>query len=59
MADYIYTLETRLAPDQQKAVTLVQEAAKVADNYVHDNPWQAVGVAAAIGFLLGLVVSRR
>ena len=31
MADYIYTLETRLSPDQQKAVTLVQEAAKVAD----------------------------
>jgi tRNA nucleotidyltransferase/poly(A) polymerase len=31
MADYIYTLETRLAPDQQKAVALVQEAAKVAD----------------------------
>jgi len=31
MADYIYTLETRLLPDQQKAVTLVQEAAKAAD----------------------------
>ncbi|MBI3475794.1 MAG: CCA tRNA nucleotidyltransferase [Acidobacteria bacterium] len=31
MADYIYTLETRLSPDQQKAVALVQEAAKVAD----------------------------
>jgi len=31
MADYIYTLETRLLPDQQKAVTLVQEAAKSAD----------------------------
>jgi len=31
MADYIYTLETRLSPDQQKAVTLVQDAAKVAD----------------------------
>ncbi len=30
MADYIYTLETRLSPDQQKAVTLVQEAAKAA-----------------------------
>jgi tRNA nucleotidyltransferase (CCA-adding enzyme) len=28
MADYIYTLETRLSPDQQKAVTLVQDAAK-------------------------------
>jgi tRNA nucleotidyltransferase (CCA-adding enzyme) len=31
MADYIYTLETRLSPDQQKAVTLVQEAAKAAE----------------------------
>src|SRR5499427_685545 len=31
MADYIYTLETRLAPDQQKAVSLVQAAAKAAE----------------------------
>src|SRR5712671_6581136 len=30
MADYIYTLETRLSPDQQKAVALVQDAAKAA-----------------------------
>jgi tRNA nucleotidyltransferase/poly(A) polymerase len=28
MADYIYTLETRLSPDQQKAVALVLDAAK-------------------------------
>lgn len=28
MADYIYTLETRLSPDQQKAVSLVVDAAK-------------------------------
>jgi tRNA nucleotidyltransferase (CCA-adding enzyme) len=30
MADYIYTLETRLSPDQQKAVILVSDAAKAA-----------------------------
>lgn len=30
MADYIYTLETRLSPDQQRAVSLVQDAAKAA-----------------------------
>src|ERR1700692_3679281 len=30
MADYIYTLETPLSADQQKAVTLVQDAAKAA-----------------------------
>src|SRR6266536_3329644 len=31
MADYIYTLETRLSPDQLKAVSLVQDAAKAAE----------------------------
>jgi tRNA nucleotidyltransferase (CCA-adding enzyme) len=30
MADYIYTLETRLSPDQQKAVSAVLDAAKAA-----------------------------
>ncbi|MGD0215436.1 MAG: CCA tRNA nucleotidyltransferase [Terriglobales bacterium] len=30
MADYLYTLETRLSPDQQKAVALVLDAAKAA-----------------------------
>jgi tRNA nucleotidyltransferase/poly(A) polymerase len=35
MADYIYTLETRLTPDQQKAVTLVLDAAKAAGMNVY------------------------
>jgi len=30
MADYLYTLETRLSPDQQKAAALVLDAAKAA-----------------------------
>jgi tRNA nucleotidyltransferase/poly(A) polymerase len=35
MADYIYTLETRLLPDQQKAVSLVVDAAKAAGMNVY------------------------
>ena len=35
MADYIYTLETRLSPDQQKAVILVLNAAKAAEMNVY------------------------
>jgi tRNA nucleotidyltransferase (CCA-adding enzyme) len=35
MADYIYTLETRLTPDQQRAVTLVQDAARGAGMNVY------------------------
>lgn len=36
-----------------------RQAAKVADDYVHENPWQAVGVAAAVGLVLGVLISRR
>ncbi len=34
-------------------------AAKAADEYVRENPWQAVGVAAAAGLVLGVLISRR
>ncbi|WP_397389702.1 YqjD family protein [Polynucleobacter sp.] len=41
----------------------VTEKAKVVaertDGFVHRNPWEAVGVAAVIGLLLGLFIRRR
>jgi ElaB/YqjD/DUF883 family membrane-anchored ribosome-binding protein len=29
------------------------------DDWVHANPWGAVSLAAGVGFLIGLLVSRR
>ena len=49
----------RLQEIEGTAVDHAKAAARATDDYVRDNPWQAVGIAAAIGFLLGLVVSRR
>ena len=41
----------------------VQEGAKVAatstDAYVRSNPWRAVGIAAAVGALVGFLASRK
>lgn len=34
-------------------------AARATDDFVHENPWQAVGVAAAIGLALGVLIGRR
>ena len=34
-------------------------AARKTDELVHEHPWQAVGLAAAVGFLLGMLISRR
>jgi hypothetical protein len=35
---------------QEDAVSRARAAGRVADDYVSDNPWQMVGVAAAVGF---------
>jgi ElaB/YqjD/DUF883 family membrane-anchored ribosome-binding protein len=49
----------RLQELQGEAVDQAKAAARVTDDYVHDNPWSAIGIAAGIGFLAGLLVSRR
>lgn len=30
-----------------------------ADDFVHRNPWEAIGVAAGLGLLIGLFIRRR
>ena len=43
--------------------TTVTDGAKVAmdstDAFVRENPWRAVGVAAAVGAVIGILFSRR
>ena len=42
--------------------TLTEKAKVVAagaDEFVHRNPWEAVGVAAGLGLLVGLFIRRR
>jgi ElaB/YqjD/DUF883 family membrane-anchored ribosome-binding protein len=34
-------------------------AASATDDYVHEHPWHAVGVAALVGLVLGTLISRR
>ena len=36
-----------------------KEAAKSTDEYVHENPWTAIAIAAGIGFLVGSLTNRR
>lgn len=50
---------TRLAEVQDDVVERTQAAAESADVYVRKNPWQSVGIAAGVGLLIGLLLSRR
>ena len=49
----------RLAAMEKDARQEVRAAATTADLYVHKNPWQAVGMAAGVGLLIGLLIGRR
>jgi ElaB/YqjD/DUF883 family membrane-anchored ribosome-binding protein len=49
----------RLAGIEDEALKHARELAGEADHYVRGNPWQAVGIAAGVGLVLGLLMSRR
>ena len=40
-------------------IDTTKQAARVADDYVHDKPWQAIGIAAGVGLIIGLLIGRR
>ena len=46
--------QDKLSVVQENVKAKGQEAFNVTDSYVRDNPWNAVGIAAGIGFLLGI-----
>jgi len=51
--------KTRMAEAQTAVLEKTRAAAKATDVYVHDNPWQAIGAAAAVGLAIGVLIGRR
>jgi ElaB/YqjD/DUF883 family membrane-anchored ribosome-binding protein len=44
---------------EQDVTARAREAAQKTNAYVHENPWPSIGVAAGVGFLVGLLLGRR
>ncbi len=44
---------------QEAAVAQVKAAGHATDEFVHDNPWKAIGIAAGAGLVIGLLIGRR
>ena len=53
------TAKVKLGEAERALVEKTKLAAKATDDYVRDNPWQAVGIAAMAGLVLGILISRR
>jgi ElaB/YqjD/DUF883 family membrane-anchored ribosome-binding protein len=55
----LQVVKERLVAAEDAVIERAREAAKVTDQYVHDNPWQAIGVSACMGAVVGMLIARR
>lgn len=49
----------RLHEAEQAAVRRGEEAVHATEDYARRNPWQAMGIAAGVGLILGVLLARR
>ncbi|MEI8162357.1 MAG: DUF883 family protein [Betaproteobacteria bacterium] len=57
--DRLAAAKIKLADAEAAVVDKAKQVGRAADDYVHDNPWRSVGVAAGFGFIVGLLIGRR
>lgn len=51
--------KVKLAALEEAVAARAKQAADATDEYVRANPWKAVGIAASVGVLLGMLIGRR
>jgi ElaB/YqjD/DUF883 family membrane-anchored ribosome-binding protein len=51
--------KVRLTEVEEEAMRRAREVADATDEYVRENPWQSVGIAAGIGLVVGMLLARR
>ena len=51
--------KARIMDIQTEVLAKTKAAAKATDAYVHEIPWRAIGFAASLGVVVGLLISRR
>jgi ElaB/YqjD/DUF883 family membrane-anchored ribosome-binding protein len=51
--------KARMLDAQAEVLARSKAAAKATDEYVHENPWRSIGLAASVGVVVGLLISRR
>ena len=57
--DSLRNAKIKLSEVEDILIDRGKEAARAADEYVHDHPWRAVGIAAGVGLIIGMLISRR
>ncbi len=59
LQDHLANAKASLADAQAAMVDRAKQVGRYTDDYVHDNPWRSVGIAAGVGLVIGLLIGRR
>jgi ElaB/YqjD/DUF883 family membrane-anchored ribosome-binding protein len=59
MSERLDAAKARLIEAEEAMVDKAKEAAKVTDEYVHENPWKSAIIAGGVGFLIGYLSSSH
>ena len=57
--DSLAMAKEKMAAVEEALMVRTKAAVKATDGYVHENPWQSIGVGAGLGLLVGFLISRR
>jgi ElaB/YqjD/DUF883 family membrane-anchored ribosome-binding protein len=49
----------QIADEERALAACTKRAAEVTDEYLHEHPWTAIGMAAAFGLLVGFLLGQR
>ena len=55
----LHDVKARVSNASDNYYYRAKKAVYRADDYVHEKPWQGVGIGAAAGLVLGLLLARR
>lgn len=56
--EHLFSAKERLADAEAAMLEKGKAAARATDEYVHENPWRSVGIAAGVGLVVGMLISR-
>lgn len=59
VTESLATAKVKVGELEEAAVIKARAAAAATDQYVHEKPWQAVGISAGVGLIIGLLIGRR
>lgn len=59
LAERVEAAKESLTEVSTEIAERARQSARVTNTYVHEHPWQSVGIGAILGLLVGIALNRR